>query len=582
MAWKKYFNTYTNQPKASPSPISGAERAAGSMSRKNYNTFLPEVYSGQSNRVDRYYQYEIMDQDPEVNSALDILAEFCTETNPDNSTQFKFHFNEQPTDVEVKILNQTLLSWYRLNELDRRMFRIFRNTLKYGDQFLVRDPETFKLYHVDARNVDKVIVNESEGKKPEQYVFRDLNVNLQGLTISQLYPGNTSNTTYSTTPSVMGATPPRGSQYNFSSGGQTGGRFNQGQNQYAVAAEHVIHLSLSEGLDSAWPFGMSILENVFKTFKQKELIEDAVIIYRVQRAPERRIFYVDTGNLPSHLAMQFLERVKNEIYQRRIPSLTGGSANITDATYNPISMNEDFFFAQNAEGKGSRVETLQGGQNLGEIDDLRFFTNKLFRALRIPSSYMPTGPDDSAAVYNDGRMGTALIQELRFNKYCERLQNLISPLLDTDFKVYIKQRGINIDTSMFDLKFTEPQNFSQFKTVDVDSNRLNNFNTAVAFPFVSKRWAMARYLGLSEQEIVDNEEQWKREHNLAEFQPSGTDLRSVGVTSGGMEADLAPLDNLGAPETPEAPPPEIGAAEVGAPASVAGAPGAGLPGVPAI
>jgi len=579
MSWRKHFSVYKGPQASNLSPISGRDtlNSAGAMSRKNYNNFLPEVYSGQSNRVDRYYQYEIMDQDPEVNSALDIIAEFCTEVNPDNGTQFNFHFLEDPTDIEVNILKQSLISWYRLNELDRRMFRLFRSTLKYGDQFMVRDPETSGLYYVDSRNVDKVIVNESEGKKPEQYVIRDLNVNLQGLTMTQIYPSNTSNATYSTTPSVMGATAPRGSTYNFSAGGSGGGRFGNTQSQYPIAAEHVVHISLSEGLDSAWPFGMSILENVFKTFKQKELIEDAVIIYRVQRAPERRVFKIDTGNLPSHLAMQFLERVKNEIYQRRIPSQTGGGANITDATYNPISMNEDFFFAQNAEGKGSSVDTLPAGQNLGEIDDLRFFTNKLFRALRIPSSYMPTGPDDSAAQYSDGRVGTSLIQELRFNKYCERLQSLIAPTLDTDFKVYLKQRGINIDTSMFELKFTEPQNFSQFKTVDVDSNRLNNYNAAIANPHVSKRWAMKRYLGLSEQEIVDNETGWKKENGHAQFETTGSDLRSVGVTPGGISADMDMMgggEEMGAEGGPEEGTgvPGGGAAAVSAPAGGLGGP----------
>ena len=90
-----------------------------------------------------------------------------------------------------------------------------------------------------------------------------------------------------------------------------------------------------------------------------------------------------------------------------------------------MSINEDYFFPQTAEGRGSKVDTLPGGTNLGEIDDLKFFTNKLFRGLRIPSSYLPTGPDDSQQQYNDGRVGTAYIQELRFNKYCARLQSCL-------------------------------------------------------------------------------------------------------------------------------------------------------------
>src|SRR5690606_19834628 len=107
-------------------------------------------------------------------------------------------------------------------------------------------------------------------------------------------------------------------------------------------------LSLTEGLDAFWPFGTSVLENVFKVFKQKELLEDSIIIYRIQRAPERRVFKVDVGGMPPHMAMAFVERVKTEVNQRRIPSNTGGvgAYNFMDSTYSPISTNEDYFFPQ--------------------------------------------------------------------------------------------------------------------------------------------------------------------------------------------------------------------------------------------
>ena len=187
----------------------------------------------------------------------------------------------------------------------------------------------------------------------------------------------------------------------------------------------------------------------FQSIQAKELLEDAIIIYRIQRTPERRVFYIDVGNMPSHLAMSFVERVKNEIHQRRIPSSTGGANNVIDSAYILLSINEDYFFPQTAEGRGSKVDTLPGGTNLGEIDDLKYFTNKLFRGLRIPSSYLPTGADDSQSQYNDGRVGTAYIQELRFNKYCERLQSLLQEIFDEEFKLYLYDRGVNIDSSLF-------------------------------------------------------------------------------------------------------------------------------------
>jgi hypothetical protein len=309
-------------------------------------------------------------------------------------------------------------------------------------------------------------------------------------------------------------------------------------NQYAINAEHVVHISMSDGLDNLFPFGQSVLEQVFKVYKQKELLEDAIIIYRVQRAPERRVFYIDVGNMPTHLAMQFVERVKNEINQRRIPSTSGG-VNYVDATYNPMSINEDYFFPQTAEGRGSKVDTLPGGTNLGEIDDLKFFTNKLFRGLRIPSSYLPTGPDDSQQQYNDGRVGTAYIQELRFNKYCERLQKNVSPKFDEEFKLWIKQKGYSVDNSLFEIKMNPPQNFAQYRQTEMDQQRVGTFVQVAELPYMSKRFALKRYLGLTEEEMSENQGMWAEENAVKQKQKTkSSELRTGGVTQSGIASDL--------------------------------------------
>jgi hypothetical protein len=325
----------------------------------------------------------------------------------------------------------------------------------------------------------------------------------------------------------------------------SGSRFSTGMKEIAVDSEHVVHLSLSEGLDNNFPFGNSLLEAVFKVFKQKELLEDAIIIYRTQRAPERRVFYIDVGNMPSHLAMQFVERVKTEIHQRRIPSATGGGTSVIDSAYNPLSTNEDYFFPQTAEGRGSKVETLPGGTNLGEIDDLKFFTNKLFRGLRIPSSYLPTGADDSNSQYNDGRVGTAYIQELRFNKYCERLQNLIVDEFDTEFKRYLLEKGINIDTSMFDLQLQQPMNFASYRQAELDNQRIGTFTQLSAVPEISKRYALSRFLGLSAEEMAENERLWREENDEtlgARPTESTGELRSAGISGANIDADLGAVD----------------------------------------
>ena len=530
------------------SPVGSGSNSRANPTRTNYSSYLPDVYSGHPNRLERYQQYDTMDSDSEVNAALDILAEFCSQTNDSNGTPFELAFKEGATSTEVKVLRKYLQQWTRLNKFSNRIFKIVRNAFKYGDCFFVRDPETQAWLYIDPSKIDKIIVNESEGKTPEQYVIRDLNINLQNLSVTQIAPNNVTGTPGGTNYMTAGAQQ-RGMVGSVPQ--SAGSRFTLNQNQHAIDAKHVIHLSLSEGLDNNFPFGNSLLESIFKVYKQKELLEDAIIIYRVQRAPERRVFYIDVGNMPSHLAMGFVERVKNEVNQRRIPSTTGGGSSVIDSSYNPLSINEDYFFPQTAEGRGSKVELLPGGTNLGEIDDLRYFTNKLFRALRIPSSYLPTGPDDGGSSFNDGRVGTAYIQELRFNKYCERLQGLLNEHFNNEFKAYLYSKGVNVDPGIFDVKFNPPQNFASYRQAEMDTARVNTYVSLAEVPHLSKRFAMKRFLGLTQEEVTENETMWKEE-NLEEFdnaESAAAELRSAGVTSGGAAEDMSAIDD--ASQAPE-------------------------------
>ena len=542
MSWKKYFTPVNtgNDTTGNYSPINGQNAVnQPGPARSNYSSYLPDVYTGTPNRIDRYGQYNTMDSDSEVNAALDILAEFCTQKHAQNGTHFTFNYHKSATNAEVQILGQYLKQWYKLNNFEKRMFRLVRNVFKYGDGFFLRDPETKKLYHVDPAKVHRIIVNESEGKTPEQYIVKDIQFNFRDLVATKPHVTNGNITGGGAGYQTGGA---RGMVGNVAS--QHGNRFTVEDGEVAVAGEHMFHLSLSEGLDNNYPFGNSLLESIFKVYKQKELLEDAIIIYRVQRAPERRVFYIDVGSMPSHMAMAFVERVKNEVHQRRIPTQTGGGSNMMDATYNPLSINEDYFFPQTAEGRGSKVETLPGGTNLGEIDDLRFFTNKMFRGLRIPSSYLPTGPEDGSQSVTDGKVGTALIQEWRFNQYCKRLQKSIVDNLDNEFKMFLRWRGFNIDSSLFELRFNEPQNFASYKQAEVDSSRIAGFTQLEQYPYLSKRFLLQRYLGLSEEEMQENEEMWKVENNQAGGSASAG-LRSVGITPGAIDGDI---DSVSMPE----------------------------------
>ena len=566
MSWRKHFTPVDNS--GLPLNVQGTGSSEGpGFGANQLSSWLPEVYSGSPNRLMRYLQYDNMDTDTEINAALDTIAEFGTQEEDSTSLPFTINYLSDPSDTENKILDKTLTQWCSLNNLYKRSFRIFRNTIKYGDQVFIRDPQTFELYWCDPANVEKVIVNETEGKKIETYFIKNLDPVFQeqiATDASALHQRP-----YGSGQGIAGIMNP----VNPNSGGSYSAGAMDGVDQgIPVSAEHIVHISLTEGMDSAWPFGISILEPIFKIFKQKELLEDSIIIYRVHRAPERRVFFIDVGNMPPHKARQYLEQVKYEVQQKRVPGKNSQGQSVADSAYNPMSMLEDYFFAQTADGRGSKVDTLPGGENLGQIDDLKYFNNKLLRGLRIPSSYLPTGPDDGSAIYSDGKVGIAFIQEYRFAKYVERLQKQIQEDLDREFKMFLKWRGIEIEAGNFFLEFNKPMNFSSYRDLQIETERANLLNNVMQVPFLSNQFKLKKYLGLTEDEIRENEEMWRKENDVAKFESMASAENAASLSSIGIRpepnldvdvgADIpqedlpidpgtdAALDSLAAPEVP--------------------------------
>lgn len=519
----------------------------GSGAKTNFSSYLPAVYNGMANRIDRYRQYDQMDQDPEIRTALNIIADFCTQSTKDFGLPFQIQYKDTMGDTEVTTLEDRLESWSDQNLFKTRIYDIIRGILKYGDQFFVRDPETFEWYWINPMNVDKVVVNESTGKNPVIYYMRDVTLNIKDKVMSNLQIGYDKMGYAGSMPNIIA-----GSQY-----GNSGGAGADSSNPFGtngqldvlpVAAEHVIHLSLNTGQDPFWPFGTSILENIFKVYKQKELLEDSIIIYRVQRAPERRVFKIDVGDMQPHQAMAFVERVKNDIHQRRIPSNKGGSTSLMDAAYNPLSILEDYFFPQTADGRGSSVETLPGGDNLGQIDDLRYFNNKLIRGLQIPASYLPMGPDDGGvALFGDGAT-QAMASELRFNNECMRYQRIISRIFDDEFKRYMIKNGYNISASSFEVTFNPPMNFAANRKAEMDAKLIQTYLPLNDISYFSKQFIMQK-MGFDQDEIVENERLWMQENpaavqnGQAQSGDSGAGLQSVG-----MEAPNSPENDLGMDE----------------------------------
>ena len=521
MTWKKFFTAVDNS--GLPLNVTGQQRRDGTgdagFGMDTHGGWLPAVYAGSPNRLMRYRQYDAMDTDPEIHAALDTIAEFATQDDEYQGIPFEVQFDEDPSDTESKLIMKVLKNWVSINEWRKRLFKMFRSTIKYGDCFMIRDPETYKLYWVDPAQVEKIVVNQAEGKSIDYIFVRNLDPNFEHLIATRVSPVHNVGQN-------MGGMGGYGTADSYNSSGAAA------ISSVAVGGENFIQPTMSDGMGTDWPFGNSILDPIYKIYRQKELLEDAVLIYRLHRAPERRVFFIDVGNMPAHQARQYLEQVKYEVKQKRIPNQTADGQSIADSAYNPMSMLEDYFFAQTAEGRGSKVDTLPGGDNLGDIDDLKYFNNKLLRGLGIPSSYLPTGPEDGSAVYNDGKVGVAYIQEFRFSKYVERLQRLIEEVLDKEFKMYLKWRGVEVDNGNFRISLTPPQNFGDYRDIQINSERAGLYSQVAGITYMSNQFKLKKYLGLSEEEIRENEELWRQENDVDQYGDVSTKqaaLRNVGV-----------------------------------------------------
>jgi hypothetical protein len=454
---------------------------------KLYSNFswYTKIMKGAGSRFAKYQQYKNMDGDVFVARALDTIAEEMTTVNIKTNLPFDIEYqNEVDKEVPERItmtVRAALRHWCDLHELDNRLFDIARIMIKYGDCFFRKRSDLKEWEYIEPNDVIGVSIDKQTNK----------------VQFYQLKKGG--------------------------SGSDKSGSVGEVE---IVPASGMIHFTLSSGFDENAPFGDSVLFPTIKAYRHLTLLEDAVIIYRIVRAPERRVFMIDVGNMPQQRAKAYLESIKTEIRQKRVPNESGGQEKV-DGVYNPMSMTEDYFFMQTPDGRGSKVETLAGGENLGEIADLKFFQSKFLQGLRIPSSYM-RGSDDSGAQVQDGKVGVAYIEELRFANYVKRLQQGLNKIFDAQFKAYMKTAGINIDPDIFKLKLVDPQNFQIYKQAEVDEKLISNFNNLKEVKYLSPRHLMRTILNWSDDDIQANEIQRKQELGIPDGGFGGlTELRML-------------------------------------------------------
>lgn len=496
MSWKKHLRTVViqQQPQHKDTSVASIVNTEG-----NFHQY----YKGHPNRFQRYRQYDEMDRDSIVNTSLDIISDFCTQSEQHTIDTFFVDFDSSMPDGEIKIINRLLKQWTKLNNFTNRLWNIFRDVIQKGDEIFVVHPETSEWLWIDPYCVEQCEFDPSEHNKITYYHIKGLSPVLAAKVGANAQ--NTPSYGYST---GMGNASTVAKQFQLADiATPVYGAAGSDNTIYRVDAKFVVHLTTNNGMDAMWPFGKSMLESVYQTYKQKQLIEDAVIIYRVQYAPVRRVFNIDVGNMKPVEANAYIERYKNENHQKRT---MGKNGSLIDAAYNPLSMLEDYYFAKSADSRGSSVELLQGGDQVGEISDLSYWDKKLRDGIGIPSTYMPGV--DAQGTYNDGKVGAAVVQEFLFNKQCLRIQNSLIDQFDIEFKKFLEKSGITVDHEGFSIKFNPPQNFQKYRQIALDTDQAAVYSQIAENKFMSERYKLIKYLGWTQEDIQENQRLWMEEN----------------------------------------------------------------------
>lgn len=259
---------------------------------------------------------------------------------------------------------------------------------------------------------------------------------------------------------------------------------------------------------------ISNLHKAIKPLNQLRMLEDAVVIYRISRAPERRIFYIDVGSLPKNKAEAYVRDLMNRYRNKLTYDATTGEVR-DDKKF--MSMLEDFWLPRREGGKGTQIETLSGGQNLGEMEDVEYFQRKLYKALNIPVSRME--PDNG---FNMGRSSEITRDELKFHKYIERLRQRFSMLFLNLLKTQCILKGIFKEEDWFKLEqeiqfeYVTDSYFTELKEYEILKERLDVLSSIDSHigDYYSRMWVRRNILRQSNQDIKDHDEQISKEREL--------------------------------------------------------------------
>lgn len=440
-------------------PLAGEQLDVfGYGSNNVYNAALSAY--GAFDRMSRYSDFSEMEATPEIASALDIYAEETVSVDDKGKSLHIYSDNRK-----IKELLENL--FYDILNVEFNLSMWVRNLCKYGDFFLFIDvnPEfgVMNAYPIPIAEIER-----EEGFDPED---------------------------------------PAAVRFRWISRG----------NQ-VLENWQIIHFRLL-GNDAFLPYGSSVLESARRIWRQLILIEDAMLVYRVIRAPERRVFYIDVGNITPEDIPTFMKAAQDSLKRNKVVDKTTGRV---DLRYNPLSVDEDYFLPVRGGESGTRIETLAGGQNTAAIEDVEYIQKKLFAALKIPRAYL--GYDEEI-----GSKATLAQEDIRFSRAIQRIQKTVLSELNKLAIIHLYAHGFTDEDLLdFDLKLSNPSSIAQQQKLELIRTK---FEIAAAAPegIADREWVRRNVMGFNSSEIEaiekGREEDKKRDVELeavtAEAPPGG-------------------------------------------------------------
>ena len=451
-----------------PDPEDGATTSAGF-----YSEFL-DIEGAAKNEADLIRRYRSTSEHPECDLAIEDIV------------------NESVNTEELKApvsLNTDNLPYS--SKIKQRVKEEFGQVLNLLD-FNNKAHDLFRRWYIDGRLHFHKIIDENDPQKGIQELRY-----IDALKIKRIRK-------------VEKDITPKGSPtikiledyYVYNEGGMAGGKTGSGAvgGSFKITADAIANCP--SGLFSPDKnMVLSYLQKAIKPVNQLRMIEDAVVIYRIARPPERRIFYIDVGNLPKVKAEQYLKDVMNRYRNKLVYNASTGE--IKDDRQQ-MSMLEDFWLPRREGGRGTEITTLPGGSNLGEIDDILYFQKKLYRSLNIPISRLET-----ESGFNMGRGAEITRDEVKFTKFVQKLRRKFNALFNNILKTQLILKGVVAEEDWLSIKdnlsymYMKDGHYAEMRDMDLLRDRLEVLGTIEPYigMYFSKKYVQKQVFRMSDEEI---------------------------------------------------------------------------------